>query len=83
MSQKASKPGALVFACLFCVAVHFFLLVNACFCCVRFSFFHTKPTDWPGENMSEMTFVIIALYKSTFTIPYCDASWQNNNDYIN
>ena len=24
--------------CLFCVAVHFFWLVNACFCCVRFNF---------------------------------------------
>jgi len=28
---------ALVF-CLFCVVVHFFWLVNACFCCVRLSF---------------------------------------------
>ena len=29
---------ALVFLCLFCVVVHFFWLVNVCFCCVRFSF---------------------------------------------
>ena len=36
---------ALVFLCLFCVVVHFFWLVNACFCCVRFSFFHAKPRE--------------------------------------
>ena len=24
-------------------------MVNACFCCVRFCFFHTKPRDWLGE----------------------------------
>jgi len=24
--------------------------VNACFCCVRFSFFHTKPRDWLEET---------------------------------
>ena len=30
---------ALVFLCLFCVVVHFFWLVNVCFCFVRFSFF--------------------------------------------
>jgi len=34
---------------LFCVVVHFFWLVNVCFCCVRFSFFHTEPRDLPGE----------------------------------
>jgi len=44
---------ALVFLCLFCVVVHFFWLMNACFCCVRFSFFipskmglRTSP-KWP------------------------------------
>jgi len=37
--------------CVFlCVVVHFFWLVNACFCCFRFSFFHTKPRDWLGET---------------------------------
>ena len=25
-------------------------LVNACYCCVRFSFFRTKPRDWLGET---------------------------------
>jgi len=29
-----------VFLCLFCVMVHYFWLATACFCCVRFSFFH-------------------------------------------
>ena len=38
------------FLCLFCVVMHFFWLVNAYFCCVRFSFFHTKPRDWLGET---------------------------------
>jgi len=33
----------LVFLCLFCVVIHFFWLVNVCFCCVWFGFFHTKP----------------------------------------
>ena len=30
--------------------IHFFWLVNAWFCCVRFSFFHAKPRDWFGET---------------------------------
>ena len=43
---------ALVFCVLFCVVVHhFFWLVNACFCCVSFSFFHTKPGDWLGKRL--------------------------------
>ena len=40
---------ALDFLCLFCVVVHIFRLANACFCCVRFCFFHTKPRNWLGE----------------------------------
>ena len=24
--------------------------MNACFCCAKFSFFHTKPRDWLGET---------------------------------
>jgi len=35
---------------LFCVVVHFFWLVNACFCCVRFVF-PTKPRDWFGKRL--------------------------------
>ena len=45
---KRRLNHALVFMCLFCVAVHFFWLLNACFCCGRFSFFHAKPRDWLG-----------------------------------
>jgi len=41
---------ASVFLCLFCVVVHFFSLLNACFCCVRFSVFHTKARDWLAET---------------------------------
>ena len=41
---------ALAFLRLFCVVAHFFWLLNECFCCVRFSFFHTKPRDWLGET---------------------------------
>ena len=36
--RKKRLNLALVFSCLFCVVVHFFWLMNACFCCVRFSF---------------------------------------------
>jgi len=28
---------------------YLFWLVNACFCCVRFSFFHASPRDWLGK----------------------------------
>jgi len=41
---------ALVFLCLFCVVVHFFWLVNTCFCCVGLVFFNTRPRDWLGET---------------------------------
>ena len=34
----ATKPGFSVL-CSVCVVIHFFWLVNACFCCVRFRFF--------------------------------------------
>jgi len=48
--RKRRLSLALVFVWLFCVVVHFFWLVNACFCCVRFSFFHTEARDWLGET---------------------------------
>jgi len=35
--KKVTKPGFSLL-CLFCVVVHFFWLVNACFCCVTFGF---------------------------------------------
>jgi len=38
--RKRRLNLAVVFVmCLFCVVVHFFSLVNACCCCVRFGFF--------------------------------------------
>jgi len=47
---------ALVF-CLYGVAVHLFLLVNACVCCVRFSF--SVPNQEIGSgNVSEMTYFV-------------------------
>jgi len=45
---------ALVFLCLFCVVVRLVWLVNACFCCVRFSFSIPSQEIVLG-NVSEMT----------------------------
>ena len=50
-----TKPG-LIFWRLFCV-VHFFWLVNACFCCVRFSFFIRSQETGSG-NVSEVTYFV-------------------------
>jgi len=44
MSSKATKPGFRFFV-LFRVVVHFFWLVNARFCCVRFSLFSIPSQD--------------------------------------
>ena len=53
-NRPASFPGqcrkrrlnlALVFLCLFCIVVRFFWLMNACFCCVRFSFYSTPSQE--------------------------------------
>jgi len=41
--RKRRLNLSLVFLCLFCVVVHFF-------CCVLFSFFHTRPRDWLDET---------------------------------
>jgi len=42
------------FLCLFCVVAHFFWLVNACFCCVRFCY--SIPSQEIGlGNICEMT----------------------------
>jgi len=51
--------------CLFCVVVHFFWLVNACFCCVRFSFFHTKPSDWLVETSPKWPTLCRVRHKTT------------------
>jgi len=34
------------------------LLVNVCFCCVRFSFVCAEPRDWLGKNVSKMSYFI-------------------------
>ena len=48
-----------------CVVVHFFWLMNACFCFVRFSFFHTKPRDWLGERSPKWPILSLAGRKTT------------------
>ena len=49
---------ALVFLYSFCVIVHFFWLANACFCCVRFSFFSYQAKRLSWGNVSEMTYFV-------------------------
>ena len=64
--------------CLFCVVVHFFWLMNACFCCVRFSF--TIPSQEIGlENVSEMTYFVPRetwnLNSISQSISHCSKPW--------
>jgi len=40
------RPNLALGFCLFCYSIFLLLLVNICFCCVRFSFFNTTPRDW-------------------------------------
>jgi len=51
--RKRRLNLAWVYLCWFCVVVRFFWLVNACFCCARFS---SKTLAW--GNVSEMTCVV-------------------------
>ena len=37
----------------------FVLLVNVCFCRVRFTVFSTKTRDWLGRTSSEMTYFML------------------------
>ena len=53
---------------LFCVVVRFFWLVNACFCCVRFSFFRTKPRDRLGETSPKWP-ILFRVGRKTTTQP--------------
>jgi len=56
MAYKATKPGINFLGLL---VVHFFLLVNACFCCVRFCF--SIPSQEIGlGNVSEMTYFVLS-----------------------
>jgi len=48
-----------------CVVVYFFWLVNACFYCVRFSFFHAKPRDWLGETSPKWPILCGVGHKTT------------------
>ena len=55
---SAQRGQSVIYDCLVC---SYFV----CFCCVRFNFFRTKPRDWLGKNVSEMTcFVSIGTYKT-------------------
>jgi len=58
MSQEETKPG-FSFLCLFYVVVHYFSLVNACFCCVRLCFIFSIPCQEIGlGNVSKMTYFV-------------------------
>jgi len=59
---------ALVFLYLFCVAVHFFWLVNVCFCCVRFSF--SIPSQEIGlRNVSKLvSWSLTSLFSTNMAI---------------
>ena len=47
-----------VFLCLLCVVVRFFCLVNACFCCARFSFLPYQAKRLAWGNVAEMTYFV-------------------------
>ena len=47
------------------LVLHFFWLVNAWFCCVKFSFFHTKPRDWLGETSQKWPILCWVGHKTT------------------
>jgi len=49
---------ALVFWCLFGIVIHFFWVVNAWFCCVRFSIFSIASKRLARGNVSEMTYFV-------------------------
>ena len=89
---------ALVFLCLVCVVIHFFWLVNACFCCVRLSFFHIPSRDWLGETSPKWPILCKVGHKTTtqsinqpplknnaqqvIVAPYFDFSWQCRIPYV-
>jgi len=69
----------LVFLCLFCAAVNFFWWMNVWFCCVGFSFFHTKPRDWLGE-MSPKGPILCRVGRKTTTQSINLLRMNNNTD---
>ena len=59
----------------FCVAVHFFRLVNACFCCVRFSFFPYQARRLAWETSPKSPILCRAGRKTTTQpVSQCDVS---------
>jgi len=53
-------------AFLFCVAVHFFWLVNVCFCCVRFCFF-----PYQAKRLAPKWPVLCRMGRKTLTSNQC------------
>ena len=53
--EKRSLNGCV---CVCCVVLHFFWLVNASFCCVRFRFFLYLAKRLAWGNVSEMTYFV-------------------------
>ena len=44
--------------------MHFFWSVNACFCCVRLSYFRIQPRDWLGETSRKWSIVCRVVRKT-------------------
>jgi len=68
--RKRQLNLAFVFLCLFCVVVHLFWSVNASFCCVRFSFFYTKPRAWLGETSLKWPILCRVRCKTTTQVNF-------------
>jgi len=48
-----------------CYSTFFWLMnANAYFCCIRLSFFHTKPRDWLGERLQNDLFLCWVGHKT-------------------
>ena len=56
--QAGCRKRRLYEALVFCVVVHFFWLVSACFSCVRFSFFSNTAMRLARGNISWMTYFV-------------------------
>jgi len=60
MAVKRVRVRACVRAC----------VVNACFCCVSFSFFHTKSKDWLGETSPKWSILCRRAYNRNSVSQY-------------
>ena len=80
--RKRRQNLALVFCGLFCVVVHFFWLVNACFCRVRFSFFpyQVKRGGFEKRLRNDLFCVerdVKARLSRSIIVRYCsESSWR-------